>query len=325
MGPQNFILVNNDVRDALPEGELCVYADDTSHLLSDKSPTYENITKICNTQAERMFNYCNVNSFMLNLLKTSYIIFHSTHSKVPDTLDIKINGQALTRATQTDFLGLTVTDTLSWKPQVTKICSKLSSTCFLLKKLSKLCPFDILMSIYYAHIQSHVTHGIIFWGFSSCAEHVLIMQKKAIRILCKKPHKEHCKPLFKDNNILTIYGLLVVEACHRVMKNPTTFQKNTAVHNHDTRSKNQVHVIGAGSTLTTKGPFHACTKVFNHLEPFLSAFTTPENVKKKLKPVLSQFPFYSMHEFYETDCTLFIKTHEMLQIEKEQAKLSKNA
>jgi hypothetical protein len=40
-GPPNFILCTNDVRDALPEGRLVVYANDTSHLLSHPGIDFE--------------------------------------------------------------------------------------------------------------------------------------------------------------------------------------------------------------------------------------------------------------------------------------------
>jgi hypothetical protein len=319
MGPQNFILVNNDVRDALPEGELCVYADDTSHLLSDRSRNYDNITRMCNVQASNMLSYCTNNSFMLNLTKTVYMIFHTVQSKyVPKTLDIAINGQALQRATSMVFLGLTITENLAWEPHINKVSSKINSACFLLKKLSDSCPKAILLSVYYAHLQSHVSHGLIFWGFSSHTHRVLLAQKRAIRILCKKHHLESCKPLFIKENILTVYGLLIVEACCMVVRNPDLFTKNNAVHDHATRSSNQVHVEGANLKLATMGPHFACTRVYNHLEPLLSAYTTPKNIRYTLKKIFCRFPFYSLSEFFATKCKEFIQVHEIILMENVQ-------
>jgi len=308
-GPKCFTLVNNDVRDALPEGELCVYADDTSHLLSDKSPNYDNITNICNTQVANMSKYCNDNCFLLNDKKCNYLIFHTVQSIVPEKLDIVINGKELTRATQIKMLGLIVTDTLCWEPHVNKVCAKLSSTCFLLSRLSEYCPEDILLNVYYAHMQSHVLYGQIFYGFATCAKRVLVLQKRAIRVICKASFLEHCKPLFVRTEILTFYSLLILEACCMVVQNPELFIKNTAIHNHFTRASNKVHVESVDLSLAQKGPHFACSKVYNHMEPFLTMFVSPRNVRTILKSVLCKFPFYSMAEFFETPCKEFIKYH----------------
>jgi len=311
-GPKCFTLVNNDVRDALPEGELCVYADDTSHVISDNSANYDNITDMCNTQVANMAKYCNDNCFMLNDKKCYYMIFHTVQSIVPEKLDIVINGDELARTTEIKMLGLIVTDTLCWEPHVNKVRSKLSSTCFLLKKLSVYAPDSVLMSVYYAHIQSHVSYGQIFYGFASCADRVFILQKKAVRVVCKAPYRAHCKPLFVQSKILTFYSLLILEACCMVVQNPDIFAKNTAIHGYNTRASNKVHVDSVVLSLVQKGPHFACSKVYNHMEPFLTLYATPNNVRKILKSVLCNFPFYSMKEFFETPCKDFTKYYKSI-------------
>ena len=311
-GPKCFTLVNNDVRDALPEGELCVYADDTSHLISDKSSNFDNITNICNAQVAAMSNYCTTNCFMLNDLKCSYMIFHTIQSIVPEKLDILINGAELTRATQLTLLGLIITDTLSWNPHVNKVCAKLSSACFLLSRLGRFCPESVSMSVYYAHMQSHASYGLIFWGFASCANRVFILQKKAVRILSRAHYREHCKPLFVKLKILTLPCLIVLEACVMVVQNPNKFHKNVSMHRHMTRARNKVHVERVELSLAQKGPHYSCSKVYNHLEPFITKFATAKNIRQTLKSLLCLFPFYSLDEFFDTPCKDFIKSYELL-------------
>ncbi|PSN55064.1 hypothetical protein C0J52_04114 [Blattella germanica] len=40
---------------------------------------------------------------------------------------------------------------------------------------------DSLLSVYYAHIHSHMSYGLLFWGNHGMASRVFKLQKRAIR------------------------------------------------------------------------------------------------------------------------------------------------
>src|SRR5436190_1347709 len=51
-------------------------------------------------------------------------------------------------------------------------------------------------------------------------ENILICQKKAIRIINKLNNREHCKPFFKKNKILTLISLYIYETILLTKKVP---------------------------------------------------------------------------------------------------------
>jgi len=197
---------------------------------------YNNNTRVANTA-----EYCNDDCFMLMTKNVTTWFYHAVQSIVAEKLDIVMDGDELARTSEIKMSGLIVTDTSCWEPHVNKVRAELSCTCFLLKKLSVYAPDSVLMSVYHAHIQSHVSYGQIFYGFASCADRVFILQKKAVRVVCEaRPYRAHCKPLFVRSKITTFYCLLILEACCMVVQNPDIFTKNTAIHGYNTRASNKV-------------------------------------------------------------------------------------
>jgi len=154
--------------------------------------------------------------------------------------------------------------------------------------------------------------GLIFRGVSPHVQRVLVVQKRAVRILAKAHFREHCKPLFVKLKILTVPCLLLLEACCFVINNPDLFPKNNSIHDHNTRASKQVHVEGTALSLSMKGPRYACTRIYNHLEPFISKFIPIDrNPRSILKSLLLDYPFYNIKEFFDTPVNVFINNFKL--------------
>ena len=65
---------------------------------------------------------------------------------------------------------------------------------------------DSLLTIYNAIIQPYLFDCCEVWGrsFDKCITPITIIQKKAVRLLCKSHYKAHPSPLFKKLKILKI-------------------------------------------------------------------------------------------------------------------------
>jgi hypothetical protein len=70
--------------------------------------------------------------------------------------------------------------------------------------------FGTLKLIYFAHVQSIMNYGIIFWAGSSYANKVFILQKKIIRIIANAKTRETCREIFKKLEILPFYSQYIV-------------------------------------------------------------------------------------------------------------------
>jgi hypothetical protein len=62
------------------------------------------------------------------------------------------------------------------------VVNEISSACYALRNIKYLVTFETLRQIYYAHLHSIMNYGIIFWGGSSIAKKVFILQKKILEL-----------------------------------------------------------------------------------------------------------------------------------------------
>ena len=68
---------------------------------------------------------------------------------------------------------------------------------------------DALKSLYYALFHSHLIYGIQIWGSAAnkYVNEIVLLQKKAIRIISNAKYNSHTEPLFKSQKILPFYDL----------------------------------------------------------------------------------------------------------------------
>ena len=156
-----------------------------------------------------MFNVINNwfknNLLNLNFTKTHYIEFSpSKHHKV--NIHIHRNHKYVSNVTQTNFLGLTLNDSLTWKQHTDLLIKKMSSASYALRQVKYSLPIDTLKIIYYAHVHSIMSYGVIFWGSSPSAKKVFKLQKKIIRIITNTRPRDSCKEIFKNMQIMTLYS-----------------------------------------------------------------------------------------------------------------------
>ena len=121
---------------------------------------------------------------------------------------------------------------------------------------------------------------------------ILLLQKKAIRIICHADYLSHTDPLFKTHSILKIndiYSLNLGVFMYQLTKNelPSVFQNmfstNNQYHNYPTRQANSYHLprtrtLFANKIFTTSGP-----KLWNSLPSDIRDCNTIYTFKRKLK------------------------------------------
>jgi hypothetical protein len=95
--------------------------------------------------------------------------------------------------TETKCLGLITDDTLYWKQHTWQVLNKLSSACYVLRKIKYIVSLETLRLFYFAHIHSIMRYGIIFWGGFSHICKVFILQKKIIWIITNTRPRDSCR------------------------------------------------------------------------------------------------------------------------------------
>jgi hypothetical protein len=94
--------------------------------------------------------------------------------------------QTLTDIHNLKFLGLHINSHFTWKFHIKLLIHKLSTACFVVRKLSHVFGRDAIKSAYFAYFCSLIRYGIIFWGNSTNENRVLgyfYLQKRVIRTM----------------------------------------------------------------------------------------------------------------------------------------------
>jgi hypothetical protein len=87
---------------------------------------------------------------------------------------------------------------------------KLSSVCFIMRRLSPILNMQTLRAVYFAHFYSLVNYGIIFWGNTSSAYKVFrIKKRKEVRIMLGISSRSYCREWFNKFEILPIPSLYI--------------------------------------------------------------------------------------------------------------------
>jgi len=127
----------------------------------------------------------------------------------------------------TKFLGLVITNSLSWKDHITQLTPKLCKTWYVLTCIRPFMSQDTMKSVYYSYFHSPVSYGIIFWCNSSNSLHVFQLQNWAIRIITGSRPGDSCRGLFKKLRILPLQFQHILSLLLFTVNYKNIFQKYT--------------------------------------------------------------------------------------------------
>lgn len=180
------------------------------------------------------------------------------------------------------------------------VINKISRSCYTLRNIKHFIPLDTLKLIYFAHIQSILSYGIIFWGGASCTGNVFILQKRAIRIMTNSGSRGSCRYLFEKLERMTFYSQFIYSLILFTINNNHLFNSINEIHKYKTRSLNNLYLPSVNLTKYSKGAYVVGISAFNHLPQALKGLTSDVlNFKRALKRFLLHHSFYSMKKYYQ--------------------------
>lgn len=299
LGPVLFLCYLKGLPSALTNknSKLCIYADDSNLIVSGKTVLEVQTSARNNLLSVR--NHFNSKNLLLNFNKTNMISFSlagkANFRTIVDIHDVEVSQVKLTK-----FLGLLLDENLSWNHHVNKIKNKISSGLFVLRNLSKYCSLEILLKVYHSHINSHITFGVELYGSTSNQnlESILILQKKAIRIMLNLDHNESVKDYFSELKILTVYGLYILQTVMFV-KSAAGIPKLGTNHKYNTRHRNLPAVPRHSLEIYKKKPSTAGIRFLYCLPKEITSITNINIFRRRLKLYLIEKSFYSLKELFE--------------------------
>lgn len=268
---------------------MLMYADDTVLLIQNEQPI--NIEIESYIAINMALEYCQANDLVLNSTKTQQLIMGRKKDEVIELPEAE-------RLTHIKYLGVTIDEHLSWNAQVDQLCVKLSTAIYVLRRLNQIASTEVVRCGYYALFESHLRYGVAVWGNSSNnnLQRVLVLQKKAVRILAGLGPQETCRGAFKQLRILTTATLYILETI--LYAKQQDLARGTDNHSYNTRTAHQYILPAHRLTLFEKQPSYAGTKFLRILPQDLKDCEAQTKLfKTKLINWLLDNPFYSIEEF----------------------------
>ena len=262
LGPLLFLIYINDIVNCYQDGDQCsfvLYADDTNIFVT--GPSKESTFIKANDVLEQVVKYMKSNLLHINMSKCCFMHFKPKRLESDETCarvraytlgnsksnTLFVDGNPITRVSETKFLGVVMDDELSWAPHINYLVKKLRSTIGALCRIRKNIPTSLYRTIYSALFESHLSYGITAWGGTlknRPDEKLFITQKHCVRILfgnleaylnkfatCARARpfesqklgssfymKEHTKPLFNRCKILTVQNIYKLQCINEVFK-----------------------------------------------------------------------------------------------------------
>lgn len=148
------------------------------------------------------------NKLSLNINKTKVMMFGNCNKMSEQK--ISIDGIQIEIVSEIKFLGVIIDSKLSWKPHVRYIKTKISKSLSIINKAKLYLDENALRTLYCTLVLPYLTFCVEVWGntYQNTINPLIILQKRALRIIHKVGFLEHTHNLFTQSKLLKFDDLV---------------------------------------------------------------------------------------------------------------------
>ena len=171
-----------------------------------------------------------------------------------------------------NFLGITIDKHVNWVAHTNKVASRISRTTGVLNRLKNILPIYILKTIYTSLIMCYLNYGILVWGHN--LNRLIILQKRAVRIISCNKYIAHTEPIFKRLNLLKledIFKLHQLKFYYKITKmllpsyfNCIPLTNINSLHHHNTRAARNLYTHRVNHEFAKKTIRFSIIKIVNN-------------------------------------------------------------
>ena len=291
LGPLLFIIYINDIINSSPLLHFIIFADDTSVLYSHNN--LRTLTNRLNCELSKLSKWFKTNKLSLNINKTNFINFQKATSN-EENCSVLIDGSPLTEKQSTKFLGVIIDSHLTWNEHILNVHKTISRNIGILYKLRHFLSEKSLLVLYNSLILSHILYSNIIWGNCSITKinSILLLQKRAMRIIINANYLSHTEPVFHRLRSLRIQDIHILQTSifmYKYSQNqlPSLFHNifnlNSNIHAYPTRRSSDYHLENPKIILAQKSIRHNGPDVWNNLPNNLKQCSSLFSFKASLK------------------------------------------
>ena len=205
LGPLLFIIYTNDLPRCIISSHCILFADDTTIYASSRD--IQSLFRVMNLNLNSVADWFRANKLSLNVGKTKYVLLSKNKSLVvPEEIKLSIGPNLLDRVRCAKFLGIFIDERMDWDEQIQLCKSKITSGIYIMNAVKHVLTSEHLKTLYHTLIHHYLYYGNLLWGsaYKSHTQRLVVLQKKAIRIIAKTKYNDHTSPIFKKYNILKL-------------------------------------------------------------------------------------------------------------------------
>jgi hypothetical protein len=165
-----------------------------------------------------------------------------------------MNGELISRETETKFLGVIINSKLNWGNHIKLISSKIGKSIGILCKVRHILNEASCLQLYHSLVEPYLHYCCLIWGSNTTNVHLNKLhklQKKCTRIITFSDYIAPSQPIMDRLGVLNIYDLFKMQlytSMYRYMHDllpkclNVAFELRLNVHNHYTRNCSKLNV-----------------------------------------------------------------------------------
>ena len=128
----------------------------------------------------------------------------------PPDFEIKMGENIIEETTTYRYLGVIIDNRLSWKPQIDKMCAKMSSVCGVISKVRHILDRKSMLMIYNSLVENRLRYGILSWSTASSQQlnRLKTLQNRALRFIDFSPICTTILPIYAQFKVLPLSNLI---------------------------------------------------------------------------------------------------------------------
>lgn len=300
LGPLLFIVFINDATKIFKFAKLGVFADDLKLYAKVNNATENSHLQ---DDVNRFYAWCKRNAMELSIEKCKSMSFHRKAD--PIIYNYTIDGTAIERVREMRDLGVTLDEKLNFKAHMAKIVSKAYSMLGFLKRIC----FDFrnpkaLVSVYNAHVRSHLEYCSVLWNpsYAVHSDKIESVQKQfvmyALRRTVKRdsnhrlpPYNDRCSSLDletlarrRENScIFFVFDVLRKNIDAPQLLNFFESMRKVPTHTHLLRTMNFFRNVFHRTNYGSSEPMNAASKLFNKVSHMFIEGISREAFRTKIR------------------------------------------
>ncbi len=181
LGPILFLLFINDLPNCITKCQCNLFADDS--VIYTQNSSIQAAQYELQNDIDNVFNWFQKNKLHVNPTKSQCMISSTRHNV--NNPSITIDGTELDITNKVKYLGMYITNKLSWDVHISQICQKLGRGIQILQRLKCIISADHLIVVYTTLIQPHIDYCITVWGYAPKCQinRVQRLQNRIFRII----------------------------------------------------------------------------------------------------------------------------------------------